>query len=59
MGAVDKTNSGKLQCLQSDWKTANEFYFKSIISMQVLQQSRLKFHKDFTLEQVFLNPDVT
>ncbi|KAI4324806.1 hypothetical protein MLD38_030260 [Melastoma candidum] len=38
--------------LESDWKTVNEYYFKSILSLQLLQYTSLNFHKDFTLEQV-------
>lgn len=47
----------QLQCsldesLETKWKTANLYYFKSINSVHVLQQICLNFHKDFTLEQV-------
>lgn len=38
--------------LDSEWKTVNEFYFKSLAAVQVLQQIRLKHHQDFTSEQV-------
>ncbi|XP_056176640.1 midasin isoform X2 [Syzygium oleosum] len=41
-----------IDTLDSEWKIANEYYFKSIASMQLLQHIRLNFHKDFTLEQV-------
>lgn len=37
---------------ESEWKTANEFYFKSLASMQLLQQICLRRHGDFTSEQV-------
>lgn len=38
----------------ADWKIANEFYFKSLAAVQLLQQTRLKHHQDFTSEQVEL-----
>ncbi|XVF74359.1 hypothetical protein PTKIN_Ptkin13bG0104300 [Pterospermum kingtungense] len=38
--------------LDAEWKTANEFYFKSLAAVQLLQQIRLKHHPDFTSEQV-------
>ncbi|XP_048139451.1 midasin [Rhodamnia argentea] len=38
--------------LESEWKIANEYYFKSIASMQLLRHIRWNFHKDFTLDQV-------
>ncbi|KAL4583665.1 hypothetical protein LXL04_008247 [Taraxacum kok-saghyz] len=37
---------------QTDWKTPNEYFFKSISSLGHLRQVCLNFHKDFTLEQV-------
>ncbi|KAE8674161.1 Mitochondrial substrate carrier family protein [Hibiscus syriacus] len=37
--------------LDAEWRTANEFYFKSLAAVQVLQQIRLKHHQDFTSEQ--------
>ncbi|XP_059279886.1 midasin isoform X2 [Lycium ferocissimum] len=40
------------ESLETKWKTANLYYFKSINSVHVLQQICLSFHKDFTLEQV-------
>ncbi|XP_017978548.1 PREDICTED: midasin [Theobroma cacao] len=40
------------ETLDSEWKTANEFYFKSLAAVQLLQQIRLKHHPDFTSEQV-------
>ncbi|KAK4348719.1 hypothetical protein RND71_031474 [Anisodus tanguticus] len=40
------------ESLETKWKTANLYYFKSINSVHVLQQICLNFHKDFTLEQV-------
>ncbi|KAL6502278.1 hypothetical protein OROHE_024706 [Orobanche hederae] len=33
------------------WKTATEYYFKSIASIEYLEEICLNFHKDFTLEQ--------
>ncbi|KAG5612477.1 hypothetical protein H5410_023758 [Solanum commersonii] len=52
-----EVSRGELQCsldesLETKWKTANLYYFKSINSVHVLQQICLNFHKDFTLEQV-------
>ncbi|XP_071901315.1 midasin-like isoform X1 [Coffea arabica] len=38
--------------LESEWKTANKFYFSGLASMHVVEQICLNFHKDFTLEQV-------
>ncbi|KAJ9568543.1 hypothetical protein OSB04_004509 [Centaurea solstitialis] len=49
---VDKVQDLPLENLETDWKTANEYFFKSIASLGHLRQVRLKFHKDFTLEQV-------
>lgn len=40
--------------LEADWKTVNEYYFKSILTLQLFQYTSLNFHKDFTLEQVNL-----
>ncbi|XP_022715201.1 midasin isoform X4 [Durio zibethinus] len=40
------------ETLDAEWKTANEFYFKSLAAVQLLQQIRLKHHRDFTSEQV-------
>ncbi|XAR49907.1 hypothetical protein NMG60_11004090 [Bertholletia excelsa] len=34
------------------WETANQYYFKSMASTNLLQHICLNFHKDFTLEQV-------
>lgn len=57
MGAVNDGTLDHLQCLssessQNDWKTANEFYFKSIMSRKVLQL--VSASKDFTCDQVFI-----
>ncbi|OMO78608.1 hypothetical protein CCACVL1_14268 [Corchorus capsularis] len=38
--------------LDTDWKIANEFYFKSLAAVQLLQQISLEHHQDFTPEQV-------
>ncbi|KAK9282811.1 hypothetical protein L1049_011033 [Liquidambar formosana] len=56
-GDADVSASIQLQCLpheslDTEWKTANQYYFRSMASMQVLRQICLNFHKDFTLEQV-------
>ncbi|XVE88663.1 hypothetical protein DITRI_Ditri19aG0087500 [Diplodiscus trichospermus] len=40
------------ETLDTEWKTVNEFYFKSLAAVQLLQQIRLKHHQDFTSEQV-------
>ncbi|XP_073036075.1 midasin-like isoform X3 [Primulina eburnea] len=37
---------------ESIWNTANKYYFKSISSMQTLEQISQNFHKDFSLVQV-------
>lgn len=49
--------SGEFQCspsgaLDPEWKAINEFYFKSLASVQLLQHICLKHHEDFTSEQV-------
>ncbi|KAJ4957407.1 hypothetical protein NE237_024518 [Protea cynaroides] len=36
----------------SNWKMANQYYYKSIASVKLLRQICLSFHKDFSLEQV-------
>ncbi|XP_031091675.1 midasin [Ipomoea triloba] len=56
-GNVENHILGELQGsssedLNSEWKSANQYYFKSIKSMKLLQSISLNFHKDFTLEQV-------
>lgn len=38
--------------LDTEWRSANQYYFKSVASVQLLRQICLNFHKDFTLEQV-------
>ncbi|KAK1575506.1 hypothetical protein Q3G72_006073 [Acer saccharum] len=38
--------------LDTEWKAVNEFYFKSLASVQLLQQICLKHHDDFTAEQI-------
>lgn len=40
------------ESLHTEWKTANEYYFKSMASLQLLRQICLNFHKDFTFDQV-------
>ncbi|XP_038723701.1 midasin [Tripterygium wilfordii] len=37
--------------LEVEWKISNEYYFKSMALVQLLQQISLKPHEDFTLEQ--------
>ncbi|KAL7162677.1 hypothetical protein ACSBR2_043041 [Camellia fascicularis] len=41
-----------LESLDREWETANQYYFRSMASVHLLQQICLNFHKDFTLEQV-------
>ncbi|GAA0141094.1 hypothetical protein LIER_02318 [Lithospermum erythrorhizon] len=38
--------------LETEWRFANQYYFKGIASVHDLQQICSNFHKDFTLEQV-------
>ncbi|KAI3455601.1 hypothetical protein Pfo_012264 [Paulownia fortunei] len=38
--------------LEIIWKTANKYYFKSIVSIKFLEKICLNFHKDFSLVQV-------
>lgn len=40
------------ESLDIEWKTANEFYFKSMGSVQLLWQIALKSKKDFSSAQV-------
>ncbi|KAL4625562.1 hypothetical protein ACB092_05G035400 [Castanea dentata] len=56
-GALDVAAASKFQSfphetLVAEWKTANEYYFKSIASVLLLQQICLNSHKDITREQV-------
>lgn len=58
-GALDVATASKFQSfphetLVAEWKTANEYYFKSIASVLLLQQICLNSHKDITREQVDL-----
>lgn len=55
--ALDVSTYSELQCLPDDyvdtiWKSANEFYFKSVASVQLMQRICLKPHGDITYEQV-------
>ncbi|XP_073126022.1 midasin isoform X2 [Henckelia pumila] len=43
---------GNVNCDLDPWNAANKYYFKSISSMQTLQQISQNFHKDFSLVQV-------
>jgi hypothetical protein len=57
--AFDVSTSSELQCLPDDyvdtmWKSANEFYFKSVASVQFMQRICLKPHGDITYDQVYL-----
>ncbi|KAI7985988.1 tRNA (guanine-N(7)-)-methyltransferase, partial [Camellia lanceoleosa] len=38
--------------LDREWETTDQYYFRSMASVHLLQQICLNFHKDFTLEQV-------
>ncbi|KAL5755634.1 hypothetical protein ACOSQ2_020380 [Xanthoceras sorbifolium] len=38
--------------MDTEWKAVNELYFKSLASVQLLQQICLKHHDDFTAEQI-------
>ncbi|KAK9989956.1 hypothetical protein SO802_024941 [Lithocarpus litseifolius] len=56
-GALDVAAASKFQSfphetLVAEWKTANEYYFKSMASVLLLQQICLNSHKDITREQV-------
>ena len=42
------------ESLDSEWKKSNERYFKNISLLQEIQQVRLNFHKDLSLEQVYI-----
>ncbi|KAF2301013.1 hypothetical protein GH714_019259 [Hevea brasiliensis] len=50
------STASELQCqpdesVDAEWKTVNEFYFKSMASVQLLQRICLKPHEDITYEQ--------
>ncbi|XP_076884991.1 midasin-like [Bidens hawaiensis] len=49
VAALQKVQS--MDNLETVWKTANEYFFKSISSLGHLQQVCLNFHKDITLDQ--------
>lgn len=50
--AASEIHSLPDRILDTEWKAVNEFYFKSLASVQLLQQICLKHHHDFTSEQV-------
>ncbi|EXB29684.1 hypothetical protein L484_013458 [Morus notabilis] len=50
--ALSKPESSPLNYLSSEWKTATEYYFRTIASVLLLRQICLNSHKDITLEQV-------
>ncbi|KAK9066170.1 hypothetical protein SSX86_013491 [Deinandra increscens subsp. villosa] len=52
VAATEKAQNLPMGNLDTVWKTANEYFFKSISSLRHLQQVCLDFHKDFSLEQV-------
>ncbi|KAJ4717838.1 Midasin [Melia azedarach] len=49
--AASEIHSLPDRILDTEWKAVNEFYFKSLASVQLLQQICLKHHHDFTSEQ--------
>ncbi|XP_010261987.1 PREDICTED: midasin isoform X2 [Nelumbo nucifera] len=54
-GDLDITASTQFlpnESVLSNWKVANQYYYKSMASVQLLRQVCLNFHKDFSLEQV-------
>ncbi|KDO65104.1 hypothetical protein CISIN_1g0000012mg, partial [Citrus sinensis] len=56
LSAANVSAVSEIQCLpdgtlDTEWKAVNEFYFKSLASMQLLQQICLKHHHDFSSEQ--------
>nr|GEU87507.1 midasin isoform X1 [Tanacetum cinerariifolium] len=50
--ASGKLEVAALENLQTDWKTANEYFFKSLHSFGHLRDICSKFHQDFELEKV-------
>ncbi|PWA97505.1 hypothetical protein CTI12_AA028730 [Artemisia annua] len=50
--ASGKLEVAALENLQTDWKTANEYFFKSLHSLGHLRDICSKFHQDFELEKV-------
>lgn len=52
VAAACEFQSSPCESLVTEWKTANEYYFKSIGSVLLLQQICLNSHKDITREQV-------
>ena len=52
VAAACEFQSFPCETLVTEWKTANEYYFKSIASVLLLQQICLNSHKDVTREQV-------
>ncbi|XP_010252182.1 PREDICTED: uncharacterized protein LOC104593847 isoform X2 [Nelumbo nucifera] len=54
-GDLDITASTQFlpnESVLSNWKVENQYYYKSMASVQLLRQVCLHFHKDFSLEQV-------
>ncbi|CAK9179916.1 unnamed protein product [Ilex paraguariensis] len=52
VAALSQFQNAYHESFRSEWKAANEYYFKSMASVHLLRQICLNFHKDFTLEQV-------
>lgn len=49
---LDKLPSSPLESLETEWKTANQYFFRSMASVHQLRQICLNFHKDFSLDEV-------
>ncbi|KAK1434225.1 hypothetical protein QVD17_11144 [Tagetes erecta] len=52
VAALEKAQNLPMDNQEAVWKTANEYFFKSVSSLGHLQKVCLNFHKDFTLDQV-------
>ncbi|KAG7997478.1 hypothetical protein I3843_01G213100 [Carya illinoinensis] len=52
VAAASQSQSFPCEFLVTEWKTGNEYYFKSIASVLLVQQICLNSHKDITREQV-------
>ncbi|KAI3814816.1 hypothetical protein L1987_14461 [Smallanthus sonchifolius] len=55
VAALEKAQNLPMDNPGTVWKTANEYFFKSISSLGHLQKVCFNFHKDFTLEQEMLD----
>lgn len=52
VAALGEIQSVSVGSCEIKWKTANQYFFKSIASVEHLRQICLNFHKDINLEQV-------